>query len=283
VYGAPNCSALAGGRAAAVNRGHRIAHPRTECHRVGSTPGGHPAGTHASGRRRSADHELTTPTTSLAGVGSGDVDYDRHGAGYAAQRRTDPRIAARVHAALGEARTVINVGVGAGSYEPAGRYVVPVEPAEAMRLQRPAQLAPALDARAEALPFDDDSFDAAMATVTVHQWAEPLRGVRGMRRVSRGPVVILTFDGDAMDRFWPADYAPELVATECRRYPALDAIRLELGVTSWVEEVPVPIDCTDGFLEAYYARPERFLDLLVRRSQSAWTFTGSLRLVGGRR
>lgn len=135
---------------------------------------------------------------------AGDFDYDRHGQGYARQRRTDPRIAARVHAArvhaaLGQARTVINVGAGAGSYEPEDRHVVAVEPSAAMRAQRPRHLAPALDAVAERLPFDDDSFDAAMATVTVHQGSDTEQGLRELRRVSHGPVVILTFDGDALD------------------------------------------------------------------------------------
>ncbi|GCD19173.1 hypothetical protein CTKZ_07350 [Cellulomonas algicola] len=109
---------------------------------------------------------------------AGDVDYERLGAGYAHVRRPDPRIAARVHAALGSARTVLNVGAGAGSYEPADRYVLAVEPSAAMRAQRPAGAAPALDATVEHLPFDDDAFDAAMAMVTVHQWRDVDQGLR---------------------------------------------------------------------------------------------------------
>jgi SAM-dependent methyltransferase len=203
---------------------------------------------------------------------AGDVDYERGGVGYAGQRRTDPRIARLVHAALGGARSVVNVGAGAGSYEPADRQVTAVEPSAAMRAQRPAGLVPAIDATAEALPFADDAFDAALATVTVHQWGDPDRGLRELRRVARGPVVVLTFDGDALDRLWLAEYAPELIAAERRRYPALDRIRAVLGGTSTVVEVPIPIDCVDGFTEAYYARPEAFLDPAVRRSQSAWGF-----------
>ncbi|MGW6505278.1 class I SAM-dependent methyltransferase [Nonomuraea angiospora] len=203
---------------------------------------------------------------------AGDFDYDRHGQGYARRRRTDPRIAARVHAALGEARTVINVGAGAGSYEPEDRHVVAVEPSAAMRAQRPRHLAPALDAIAERLPFDDGSFDAAMATVTVHQWNDTEQGLRELRRVARGPVVILTFDGDALDLLWLAEYAPELIAAERRRYPPIELIASLIGGRTEVMPVPIPIDCVDGFTEAYYARPERFLDPRVRASQSAWGF-----------
>ncbi|GAA0477231.1 hypothetical protein Ade02nite_95760 [Paractinoplanes deccanensis] len=205
----------------------------------------------------------------------GDVDYETTGEGYAAQRRPDPRIAALIHESLGDARTVLNVGAGAGSYEPTDRYVLAVEPSARMRAQRPPTAAPAVDAVAESLPFDDDSFDAVMATVTVHQWPDPVRGLASLRRVARGPVVVLTFDGDALDRFWLADYVPELIAAERRRFPAIATIaRVVSSPTSPAEvvEVPVPIDCTDGFTEAFYARPERFLDPRVRAAQSAWGF-----------
>ncbi|EIV93085.1 class I SAM-dependent methyltransferase [Frankia sp. QA3] len=205
-------------------------------------------------------------------IRAGDVDYDRHGGGYATLRRTDPRIEARVHAALGDARTVLNVGAGAGSYEPTDRYVVPVEPSAAMRAQRPGGLAPAVRAIAEDLPFDDDSFDAAMALVTVHQWSDARRGLRELRRVSRGPVVVLTFDGDALDLLWLAEYAPELIAAERRRFPGIDVLSELIGRHVEVEAVPVPIDCVDGFTEAFYARPEKFLDPTARRAQSAWSF-----------
>lgn len=203
---------------------------------------------------------------------AGDFDYERGGAGYADRRRADPRIEAVVHAALADARTVLNVGAGAGSYEPGDRYVVAVEPSGSMRAQRRAPTVPAVDATAEALPFDDGSFDAAMATVTVHQWSDWHRGLTELRRVSRGPVVVLTFDGTALDDFWLAGYVPELMVAEARRYPPLEAIRAALGGTSTVATVPVANDCTDGFTEAFYARPERLLDPEVRRAQSAWGF-----------
>lgn len=207
---------------------------------------------------------------------AGDVDYERHGAGYARMRQPDPRIAAHVHAALGASRTVLNAGAGAGSYEPDDRYVLAVEPSAAMRAQRPAGAAPALDATAEHLPFDDDSFDAAMATVTVHQWADAARGLRELRRVSRGPVVILTSDAPALRSFWLADYLPEAVAIEESRFPAIDEITRVLAEGSTdvrVDVVPVPFDCTDGFGEAFYGRPEAFLLPEVRGAMSSLHLT----------
>jgi hypothetical protein len=204
---------------------------------------------------------------------AGDFDYEAHGAGYVVRRQPDPRIAALVHAALGDARTVINVGAGAGSYEPLDRHVVAVEPAAAMRAQRPHHLAPALDATAEHLPFDDDSFDAAMAMITIHQWSDVDAGLRELRRVSRGPVAILTFDADALLDFWLNEYVPEVTATERARFPAIQQVVAILGGEVDVIDVPIPIDCTDGFGEAYYARPEAFLAPDVRAAQSGWVLT----------
>jgi hypothetical protein len=189
---------------------------------------------------------------------AGDVDYDAGEAlGYSARRRADPRIAARVHAALGDARTVLNVGAGAGSYEPQDRYVIAVEPSAAMRAQRTL---PAVDATAEALPFDDDAFDAAMATLTIHQWRDADAGLRELRRVARGPVAILTFDGDALPDFWLGDYVPGVLAGDAARFPELDRVAAILGGAR-VTVVPVALDCQDGFL-----------DPAVRRSQSCWGF-----------
>jgi SAM-dependent methyltransferase len=202
----------------------------------------------------------------------GDTDYGPVGAGYTRVRRTDPRIAALVHAALGDARAVVNVGAGAGSYEPTERHVLPVEPSAAMRAQRPAHLAPAIHGVAGQLPFDDDSVDAAMAMVTVHQWPDPVAGLREMRRVARGPVVVLTFDGDELGRLWLMDYVPELQRAESARYPAIATITDALGPDTEVHPVPIPSDCVDGFTEAFYARPESFLDPEVRLAQSAWGF-----------
>jgi len=167
---------------------------------------------------------------------------------------------------------VLNVGAGAGSYEPEGRYVLAVEPSAVMRAQRPRSLAPAIDAVAESLPLDDRSVDAAMAMITIHQWPDAGRGLREMRRVTRGPVVIMTFDGDAMDRFWLTEYCPGLIDAERRRSPAISAIGAVLGGSTKVSVVRIPRDCTDGFTEAYYARPEMFLDPAARGAQSVWGF-----------
>src|SRR5690349_14454120 len=122
---------------------------------------------------------------------AGDANYARIGAAYSAYRKPDPRIAAAILAALGPARTVLNVGAGAGSYEPTDRDVTPVEPSATMRSQRPRHLAPAVDAVAEDLPFEDGSFDAAMTTFSIHQWRDPAAGLREVRRVTRGPIVIM--------------------------------------------------------------------------------------------
>jgi hypothetical protein len=208
----------------------------------------------------------------MARAPAGDWDYERHGHGYTVYRQPDPRIAAQVHRALGPARTVLNVGAGAGSYEPEGRYVLAVEPSAVMRAQRPRSLSPAIDAVAESLPLDDRSVDAAMAMITIHQWPDAGRGLRKMRRVTRGPVVIMTFDGDALDQFWLSGYCPGLMDAERRRSPAISAIRAILGGSTEVSVVPVPRDCTDGFTEAYYARPEMFLDPAARGAQSVWGF-----------
>ena len=147
-----------------------------------------------------------------SGDGSaGDADYAAIGRAYARYRRPDPRIAAQVSQALGGARTVLNVGAGAGSYEPADRQVTPVEPSASMRAQRPASLPAAVDATAENLPFPDGAFDAAMTTFSVHQWGDLQAGLRELRRVTRGPVVILTCDPQLLHRFWLTSYAPEVI------------------------------------------------------------------------
>ena len=203
---------------------------------------------------------------------AGDADYGLIGAGYARIRQPDPRIAAQFHAAFGDAKTVLNVGAGAGSYEPTDRDVSAVEPSASMRAQRPAQLSPAIDATADHLPFDDDSFDAAMASVTVHQWPDLEAGLGEMRRVTTGPVVILTFDPVPPQHWWIMDYVPELLEVEARRMPAIERIAAAVGDTAEIRTVLVPNDCIDGFGQAFYGRPERMLDPEVRRAMSAWSF-----------
>jgi SAM-dependent methyltransferase len=206
-------------------------------------------------------------------VANPSFDYESLTVPYAGYRRTDPRIAAQVHRALGPARTVLNVGAGAGSYEPSDRYVVAVEPSPAQRRQRPAQgKVPAVIATAEALPFDNGAFDAVMAMVTIHHWPDIPAGLRELQRVASGPVVILTFDPEAFDTFWLAQCLPELFKAERIRFPTIPQLQKMLGGTSEVEKVSIPFDCVDGFTEAFYGRPEALLDEGVRRAQSCWGF-----------
>jgi SAM-dependent methyltransferase len=206
--------------------------------------------------------------------------YDTLGVGYAAVRREDPRIAARIRAALGDARSVLNVGAGAGSYEPADLDVTAVEPSAVMRAQRPRAAAPVIDARAEELPFDDDSFDAAMAILTIHHWSDQAEGLRKLRRVTRGPVVILTFD-PAFRGFWLADYIPELVALDEAQMPGMSEYEKWLGPVS-ITPVPIPHDCTDGFLCAYWRRPAAYLDPRVRAAMSSFWALGDVSEALGR-
>jgi SAM-dependent methyltransferase len=200
--------------------------------------------------------------------------YDTIGATYTVTRRTEPRIAARVWAALGDARSVLNVGAGTGSYEPAGLEVTAVEPSAVMRAQRPAGAAPCVDATAENLPFEDQSFDAAMAFATIHHWQDPIGGLREMRRVARRVVVFTgaTSDAEWYGRFWlTRDYLPEvagLVAGRPTVTELADAIRAR------IEPVLIPWDCADGFFEAYWRRPEAYLTEDVRRGISVWTRVG---------
>lgn len=194
--------------------------------------------------------------------------YDQIGSSYARSRRPDPRIAAQLARALGTGRTVVNVGAGAGSYEPADRRVIAVEPSEVMLAQRRPGAAPAVPAVAEALPFGDHTFDAALAILTVHHWADPVRGFRELRRVA-GRIVILTTAAAPINELWlTAEYFPGSARV---RRPDVepDRIAKTLGGDVTVETVPVPRDCTDGFGEAYWARPEAYLDPAVRASMSA--------------
>ncbi|WP_134196112.1 class I SAM-dependent methyltransferase [Curtobacterium sp. PhB25] len=168
---------------------------------------------------------------------AGDADYGAIGAGYTQYRRPEPAFSAAIRAALGDARTLVNVGAGAGSYEPSNLEVTAVEPSATMRAQRPMGSAPALDATAEDLPFGHDTFDAALASFTVHQWRDLPAGLREVRRVTRGPVVILTCDPAALTRSWINEYAPEVIATEASRYPSIDALRSGLSVAKALFDV----------------------------------------------
>jgi SAM-dependent methyltransferase len=201
------------------------------------------------------------------------VDYETHGRDYAQRRRADPRIAAWIEAALGDARTVLNVGAGAGSYEPRDRWVLAVEPSATMRSQRPPEAAPCLAGAAESLPLDDDSVDAAMACVTIHHWGDRAAGLAELRRVARGPVVVFTFELDALVP-WQLDHLAGPIAIERPRFGTTDEVAAELGGKVRVESLATPADCTDGFFEAYWNRPEILLDPEVRASQSIWELLG---------
>ncbi|MFF1735288.1 MULTISPECIES: class I SAM-dependent methyltransferase [unclassified Streptomyces] len=203
---------------------------------------------------------------------AGDVDHGTVGSGYAHYRRPDERIAHVIAEAIGDARTVLNVGAGTGSYETAARTITAVEPSLAMRAQRPAQLATAIDAVAEDLPFADEQFDAAMTLFSVHQWTDVEAGLRELRRVTRGPVAVLSCDPARVRDFWLYEYAPDVLDTEARRYPPLHRLTAALGGTTTVQYIPIPLDCTDGFNEAYYGRPELLLNPAARQACSAWSF-----------
>lgn len=198
--------------------------------------------------------------------------YDTIGTTYTVTRRTEPRIAAQVWAALGDARTVLNVGAGTGSYEPSDRDVTAVEPSAVMRALRPAGAAHCVAATAESLPFEDQSFDAAMALSTVHHWQDPIAGLREMRRVARR-VVVLTCDTTERSwrgRFWlTRDYMPEIAASRVGL-----ATELARAIGARMEPVLVPWDCADGLFEAYWRRPEAYLDEHVRRGISMWARIG---------
>jgi len=196
------------------------------------------------------------------------VVYDRIGVDYGRGRRPDPRWQAEVDAALGTSRTVLNVGAGTGSYEPADRYVVAVEPSRTMIAQRPAGGTPVLRATAENLPLADGRFDVAMALVTLHYWRDWAAGLREMQRVANR-VVVLHFDPASLHSgFWLVrDYLPE-IAELGLTVPSVQQVAAALGKDVEVRTLPVPWDCTDGFLPAFWRRPQAYQDPVVQQSMS---------------
>lgn len=198
-----------------------------------------------------------------------DATYDRIGGDYAATRRPDPRIAAAVERALGNADIVLNVGAGTGAYEPEDRRTVAVEPSITMIRQRRSRgSALAVQGRAEALPFADRRFDAAMALLTIHHWTDPVRGLQDMRRVTRGRIVLLTFD-PASRGTWLTDYLPGLIALDAAQLPAMSFYGEYLGKVD-ILPVPIPHDCTDGFLYAFWRRPSAYLNPARRAGSSSF-------------
>jgi SAM-dependent methyltransferase len=218
-----------------------------------------------SQRRRSAANASPAYSQSV-----NEAAYDEIGRGYAEVRRPDPRIAARIEAALGDARSVLNVGAGTGSYEPTDREVTAVEPSAEMIAQRPVGSAPVVQASAEALPFEDDSFDAAMAIITVHHWGDLAAGLAEMRRVAQQRVVILTFDPGPLGDLWLVkDYFPRTLEIHGDAMPPIEELMVMLPGAE-VEVVPVPRLCEDGFFCAIWDRPEMHLDAEIRRGSSVW-------------
>jgi len=199
--------------------------------------------------------------------------YDEIGHGYARLRREDPRIAARLHAALGPARTVVNVGAGAGSYEPRDRHVIAIEPSAVMAAQRPPQRAPAILASAGRLPLLDDAVDAAMAVLTIHHWDdEQEAGVRELRRVAHGPVAILTVDPEVGAQMWlERDYLTEVAELDRRLFPPPAQLAAWLGGDVRVETIEVARDTPDWTLLAFWAHPERVLDPAARAATSGFS------------
>lgn len=196
--------------------------------------------------------------------------YDAIGRGYGDHRRPDPRLAAAIWSALEDARSVINVGAGTGSYEPPDRAVLAVEPSAVMIAQRPRGSARAVQAKAERLPVADDSFDAAMAVLTIQHWSDLERGLAELRRVARRRIVVVTMDVDVFAELWLVrDYVPELRATHAAAFPSPAWLADALPAAS-VSALPVPRDCTDRFLAALWASPEAYLDPSIRGATSAW-------------
>ncbi|ETX04304.1 class I SAM-dependent methyltransferase [Candidatus Entotheonella palauensis] len=196
--------------------------------------------------------------------------YDEIGIGYNNYRHPDPRLAVSIHRALGESRTVVNVGAGAGSYEPTDRAVIAVEPSLAMIHQRRLEHAPVVQASATALPFPEAAFDAALAILTVHHWPDQPRGLREMARVARKRVVIVTWDPEVFDFWLTADYFPEITEIDRDICPSMQALRDAFGEIE-VKPLPVPHDCIDGFLGAYWRRPHAYLDAGVRGAISSFS------------
>jgi SAM-dependent methyltransferase len=206
--------------------------------------------------------------------------YDQVGRGYTATRRSDPRIAAQIDEALGDARTIVSVG--AGAYEPHDRVVLAVEPSQKMIAQRAPDSAPAIRGYAESLPLAPASVDAAMACMTLHNWADWRIGVQELRRVARKRVVIFTYDRSYARRFWLLrDYLPKLARLEYARFPAIDEQRVATGDDVELEPVPIPHDCEDSFLAAYWRRPRAYLDERVRAGISTFHLPGAERLLDG--
>lgn len=194
--------------------------------------------------------------------------YDQLGLNYRNLRQPDYRIALNVMKALGKVRSVINVGAGTGSYEPPNKRVLAVEPSWTMICQRRPRAAPAVRAGSSALPCASGSFDAALSILSIHHWRDRERGLAELRRVARQRIVILSWD-PAAPGFWLSDYLPEILNIDRRIFPTMGELESHLGPLR-VSPVLIPHDCSDGFLGAYWARPQAYLDPLIRSGMSTF-------------
>ncbi len=201
--------------------------------------------------------------------------YNTIGHTYSRGRRSDPRIATAIESALGNCETILNVGAGTGSYEPRSRVVVAVEPSITMIAQRPAGAAPVVQACAEALPFRNGSFDAVLGILTVHHWKDQAKGFSECVRLARSRVVFVTNDFDVCAQFWLFDYFPELLRADRHIFPSMARFADALGPVETIA-VPVPSDCRDGFLGAYWQCPRAYLDPIVRGNISTFSKIGSI-------
>lgn len=209
----------------------------------------------------------------MIGDGPAEARYETIGHSHARTRRTDPAIMARIEEMLGKSRSVVNVGAGAGSYEPEGREVIAIEPSPTMAAQRPPSR-PAQIGYAEDLPLGDDCADAAMTVLSVHHWSDLAAGLREMKRVARDRVLVVTLDPEVMKRSWVRKYAPELRELD-QELPPIDSIAAMLGGAE-VLTIPVPADCQDIFIETSLGRPEVLLDPVVRANCSGFARMGDV-------
>ncbi|MEL6829704.1 MAG: class I SAM-dependent methyltransferase [Pseudomonadota bacterium] len=200
--------------------------------------------------------------------------YDTIGKGYRQRRNPDPSIARMILSALDDAESVLNVGAGTGSYEPRDRDTIALEPSSEMLRQRHPQAAPAIRGIAEALPFADNSFDVVMGVLTIHHWTDPVLGLREMQRVARDKTLLLTFDAQG-PYFWLKDYIPGIVELDQPRMPNMSLFAEIWGDVS-IKPVPIPHDCVDGFLGAYWRRPTAYLDPSIRASMSTFPKLGDV-------
>jgi SAM-dependent methyltransferase len=200
-------------------------------------------------------------------------DYDQFGKNYSEIRQEDPSIAQLVYGELADCHTILNVGAGAGSYEPKDKYVLALEPSAEMRKQRNTKgKMPAIIGISDAIPFDNDSFDASMSILSIHHWGNLEKGLSELKRVSKRKILIMTFDPEKLGNSWIAKYFPEIIDVERKRYPNISQLVDFFQCEEKIISVPLPFDCKDGFTEAYYGRPEAFLNKKVREAQSDWGF-----------